>query len=229
MNEIIRGIAREYQWEDYLPQPREVASVDAARLGEYAGRFLVNPDRVLTISQRSGRLWADPTASPGFELFPVSDSEFVRKDAEISYTFVKGPGGTIDKILLKFTEGGSEAPRMSKDAMVPYEQLMAGKLEEAVAGYMKIKKQTPLNPAVQEARLNTLGYSLLQEKKIDTAIAVFKVNVALYPQSSNVYDSLGEAYLAAGDKDQATVNYKKSLELDPKNQNAVNVLKKLQP
>lgn len=119
MNEIIRGIAREYQWEDYLPRPREVVSVDAAKLGEYAGRFLVNPDRVLNVTQQGGRLFAEPTASPKFELFPVSDSEFVRKDVEISYTFVKDPSGSVDKIALKSTEGGSEAPRMAKDALVP--------------------------------------------------------------------------------------------------------------
>ena len=227
MNEIIRGIAREYQWEDYLPQPREVVSVDAAILNEYAGRFLVNPDRVLTVTQQGGRLFAEPTASPRFELFPVSDSEFIRKDIEISYNFVKGPSGSVDKITLKFNEGGSEAPRMSKDALVPYELLMAGKTAEAAEGYKKIKKEKPLNAAVQEARLNDLGYSLLRDKRVAQAIAVFKVNVELYPQSSNVYDSLGEAYLANGDKELAALNYKKSLELDPKNQNAANALKKL--
>ena len=56
-----------------------------------------------------------------------------------------------------------------------------------------------------------------------------KVNVELYPQSSNVYDSLGEAHLANGDKELAAINYKKSLELDPHNQSAANMLKKLQP
>src|SRR5258705_13696894 len=48
MNEIIRSIAREYQWEDYLPQPSEVFSVDSPRLTEYTGSFLGNPDRVIT-------------------------------------------------------------------------------------------------------------------------------------------------------------------------------------
>jgi tetratricopeptide (TPR) repeat protein len=229
MNEIIRGIAREYQWEDYLPQPREVVSVDAARLREYAGRFQVNPDRVLTVTREGGRLFAEPTASPKFELFPVSENEFVRKDAEISYTFAKGASGVVDTIKLKFAEGGSEAPRMPKDAMVPYEQLMAGKLAEAVEGYKKIKKEKPLNAAVQEARLNDLGYSLMRDKRVAEAIAVFKVNVELYPQSSNAYDSLGEAYLANGDKVLAEINYTKSLELDPHNQNAASILKKLQP
>jgi Flp pilus assembly protein TadD len=113
--------------------------------------------------------------------------------------------------------------------MVPYEQLMAGKLNEAVEGYKKIKREKPLNAAVQEARLNDLGYSLLRDGRVAEAIAVFKVNVELYPQSSNVYDSLGEAHLANGDKELASINYKKSLELDPHNQNAANVLKKLQP
>jgi Flp pilus assembly protein TadD len=69
---------------------------------------------------------------------------------------------------------------------------------------------------------------LLQSKKVSEAIAVFKVNVELYPNSANVYDSLGEAYMTAGQKDLAMTNYKKSLELNPKNQNAVNMLKKLE-
>lgn len=229
MNEIIRAVAKEYQWEDYLPQPRVAVAVDVTRLNEYSGRFLINPDRVLTVTQQGGRLFAQSISSPKFELIAVSDSEFVRRDVEISYTFVKGPSGNFDKIMLRFAEGGSEAPRMAKDAVVPYELLTAGRLEEASEGYKKIKKEQPLNAAVQEARLNDLGYSLLRDKRLAEAIAIFKINVELYPQSSNVYDSLGEAYLANGDKERAAVNYKKSLELDPKNQNAINVLKKLQP
>ena len=227
MSEIVRAIAKEYQWEDYLPQPRDIVSVDAVKLGEYTGRFMVNPDRVLTVTQQGGRLFAEPTASPKLELFAVSDNEFIRKDTEISYTFVKGPSGGVDKIVLKFTEGGSEAPRMAKDAFVPYELLRSGRVPEAIEGYKKIKKEKPLNAAVQEPRLNDLGYSLLRENRVAEAIAVFKVNVELYPQSSNVYDSLGEAYLASGDKALAAINYKKALELDPKNQSAADALKKL--
>jgi tetratricopeptide (TPR) repeat protein len=110
---------------------------------------------------------------------------------------------------------------------VPYELLRSGRVPEAIEGYKKIKKEKPLNAAVQEPRLNDLGYSLLRENRVAEAIAVFKVNVELYPQSSNVYDSLGEAYLASGDKELAAINYKKALELDPKNQSAADALKKL--
>ena len=54
------------------------------------------------------------------------------------------------------------------------------------------------------------------------------MNVEAYPQSANAYDSLGESYMDAGDKAQAITNYKKSLQLNPKNANAVSWLKKLE-
>jgi tetratricopeptide (TPR) repeat protein len=54
--------------------------------------------------------------------------------------------------------------------------------------------------ALREAQLNTLGYKLLQQGRSDDAIAVFKLNVDAFPQSGNVYDSLGEAYLRKGDR-----------------------------
>jgi cytochrome c-type biogenesis protein CcmH/NrfG len=56
---------------------------------------------------------------------------------------------------------------------------------------------------------------------------VFQLNVEAYPQSSNVYDSLGEGYMDDGDKPQAIANYQKSLQLNPKNRGAVEMLRKL--
>jgi len=52
-------------------------------------------------------------------------------------------------------------------------------------------------------------------------------NTEAYPQSGNVYDSLGEAYLTDGRRELAIQNYEKSLQLDPKNANAVEKLKEL--
>lgn len=60
------------------------------------------------------------------------------------------------------------------------------------------------------------------------AIEVLKLNVHLYPESANTYDSLAEVYETAGDKALAIKNYKRSLELDPKNTNAEQHLKKLE-
>ena len=105
---------------------------------------------------------------------------------------------------------------------------MTGKVAEAMDGYRKIKKDESDNASINEARLNNLGYSLMRQKKMAEAIAIFKLNVEFYPNAWNTYDSLGEAYMNNGDKELAIANYKKSLTLNPQNSNGVETLKKLE-
>lgn len=229
INEIFRSIAAEYKWDDYLPKPVDVVSVDSKKLDDYVGRFLVNPDRVIKFTRENGKLYGEPTQTPKFELFAISESEFQRSDAEVRYTFLKSADGKVDQIQLRFPGGESKAPRISEGTAIPYELLMDGKFIEAAEAYKKIKRETPNHGVVSEARLNGLGYSLLQEAKVAEAIVILKLNTELYPQSSNVYDSLGEAYLAKGDRESAAANFKKSLELNPRNKNAADMLKKLKP
>ena len=81
---------------------------------------------------------------------------------------------------------------------------------------------------VLENVVNAKGYDLMREKQLKEAIEVFRLNVFAFPRSANAYDSLGEAYLEFGDKKLASENYRKSLELDPENENAREVLKRLQ-
>src|SRR6266849_1977526 len=99
--------------------------------------------------------------------------------------------------------------------------------QAALQRYAELKKSPSAEYKVEERTLNALGYTLLFSGQVQDAITVFKRNVEEYPQSGNVYDSLGEAYMKAGQKELAIRNYEKSLQLDPKNQNAVEMLKKL--
>jgi tetratricopeptide (TPR) repeat protein len=78
-----------------------------------------------------------------------------------------------------------------------------------------------------ENKINVAGYDLLRSGKAQDAIEILKVNVHAYPESWNAYDSLGEAYAVAGQKDLAIQNYQKSLELNAKNENARQALAKL--
>jgi CubicO group peptidase (beta-lactamase class C family) len=81
--------------------------------------------------------------------------------------------------------------------------------------------------AITERQMNSLGYSLLGAKKIREAIEVFKLNVEAYPKSFNVYDSLGEAYMANGDTELAIKNYEISVQMNPENTGGIEALKKL--
>jgi len=62
-----------------------------------------------------------------------------------------------------------------------------------------------------EAEVNTYGYLLMGQGKVDSAIAIFRKNTKDYPKSWNTYDSLAEAYVRKGDKQQAVANYSKAL------------------
>jgi tetratricopeptide (TPR) repeat protein len=96
----------------------------------------------------------------------------------------------------------------------------------ATALYRQMKLRYPAE-FLSENLLNTLGYQQLNAKHIQEAITLFKLNIEMYPNAFNPYDSLGEAYMVQGDRDAAIKNYRKSLELNPNNTNAVTMLKKL--
>ena len=104
----------------------------------------------------------------------------------------------------------------------------AGKgTQAALDMYQRIKAGDVSGYHADEPALNSLGYRLLSEKKVDDAIKVFQLNVQEYPKGWNCYDSLGEGYMNAGKTELAIQNYEKSMELNPQNTNGAEMLKKL--
>ncbi|HJT16207.1 MAG TPA: alpha/beta fold hydrolase [Thermoanaerobaculia bacterium] len=96
----------------------------------------------------------------------------------------------------------------------------------AIAAFREIRAHDPAN-AITPVALNRAGYSLLREGRVDEAVKIFAENVAEFPSDANAYDSLGEAYAAHGDRELALANYRKSLELNPKNDNARAMIERL--
>ena len=101
-------------------------------------------------------------------------------------------------------------------------------MASAVAEYRKLKAENSSTYDFSESELNKLGYQLAGLKRRKDAIEIFKLNVEMFPKSASAYDTLGEAYLADHQKDPALANYKKSVELDPTNTNALLVIKRLE-
>lgn len=89
-----------------------------------------------------------------------------------------------------------------------------GKKDEA----SKLKEEAFVN--AQENDVNTLGYQLLTGGKFDDAIEIFKKNTELYPESWNVWDSLGEGYMNNGETKLAVENYTRALGMAPENQHS---------
>ncbi len=100
--------------------------------------------------------------------------------------------------------------------------------ERAVLLVKQAEQKYPDCELFDEGKMNRLGYQFLYFwGNVDLAIDIFELNVKNHPQSFNTYDSLGEAYMVNGQIENAIKNYEKSLELNPDNTNAVEILKRL--
>ena len=85
-------------------------------------------------------------------------------------------------------------------------------IDAALAEYRDLAEAD--SSATPETLLNDLGYYLLDQSRVDDAIRAFRANIAAYPESANVYDSIGDAYLAGGHRTAARDAYRRATELD---------------
>ncbi len=117
-----------------------------------------------------------------------------------------------------------------------YGRVLVGEGPAAAQSVLEKLKKGPVAYELNEDEFNTLGYDLLgdnnpfhrpEERRVREALNVFKLNIELFPASWNAYDSYGEALLKAGEKEEAIRMYRKSIELNPKNENGKKVLERL--
>jgi len=85
-----------------------------------------------------------------------------------------------------------------------------------------------VDPRRVEAVVNGAGYALLQAERTDAALVVFELNSRLFPEAFNTWDSLGETQMNLGHDAEAIRFYRKSLELNPENTNAVEMIEKIE-
>ncbi len=117
-----------------------------------------------------------------------------------------------------FTSCQSQTKKSIKEAIV---KTSYNDIDGAISYYKKLKKEVPNAYNFEdENELNNLGYQLLNDNRIADAIKILELLADEFPNSFNPYDSLGEAYLLQENSKLAIENYKKSLELNPKNENA---------
>lgn len=96
-------------------------------------------------------------------------------------------------------------------------------LDAAIMRYRELKARYHGRGAydfASDRQLNLAGYRLLDDEQLEDAIALFRLAVEEHPRSANAYDSLAEAYLAAGELERAEILYGKAVELDPGNRHS---------
>lgn len=98
-------------------------------------------------------------------------------------------------------------------------------VDAAEAAYRRYKAARPAR--FTEIETNILGYGLLQSGNVPAALRIFELIAESYPASFNAWDSLAEGHKLAGNRERAIEYYRKSLELNPANDNAVRMLEEL--
>ncbi len=109
-----------------------------------------------------------------------------------------------------------------------YTLLESQGFDRTVALYRQLKEKYPGRTLVREKVLNRIGYEFIYDGRPERSIDVFRLNVEAHPQSADAQDSLAEGYLTLGEKDLALRHYRKALELNPGNKNALEKVKALE-
>jgi CubicO group peptidase (beta-lactamase class C family) len=140
----------------------------------------------------------------------------------------KNPIG-IDDIGVHLLDSTSPLNEIKKPSVVNYlkDSFENDGIEVAANKYWELKKNQAEKFDFGENQLNDLGYFYLAKGELEKAIEVFNLNVKAFPNSSNVFNSYGEALMKNNENDKAIVSYKKSIELNPDNANSIAMLKKL--
>jgi len=232
IREITNGIAREYGWENYLPDVHEVVKLNKARLDDYTGKFTIGSDEYFVIERNQDELFINRFGK--VQLYHTGDGKFVTKfrKGHLQFNNEHSPEVIVEYYfadeLGRFLKDPVFCAKLQPGTKLPSELLEEGKFEEAAELYRKLRKKNPADIYVSENRFNRLGYRYMGKKMFEQALVIFKLNTEFYPGSANCYDSLAEAYMNIGDDKNAVKNYKKSLELNPQNLNAKSMLNKMQ-
>lgn len=129
----------------------------------------------------------------------------------------------VDPAMREILRQATEAPldRRVEAAIVAGDTLGALQLMRAASDDVANRFRSP------EATINALGYRMMNDQRPLQALVVFRLNTTVFPRSSNVWDSYGEALLATGDRDAAIASYRQAVSLDPGNGSSLQALQRL--
>jgi len=192
------------------------------------GRYLFNVNEVLEVYFKEKVLYVKWRGNERISPLRVNDSSFYMKELNEKIVFVSLPKTHIELAPKKEHKNiRYHFKKMSSGEKTPNEYLALNDFNNALKAFIAIQKKDSLNPVIRERQLNKLGYAHLNQKEVDIAIEVFKINTVLYPKSSNTFDSLADAFLKKGDTVNAIDHLKKALVINPENRGSKNTLKKI--
>ena len=199
-------------------------------INKTTGRYLFNSDETIEVYFTENVMYLKWRGGNAIKPLKVDDGIFFVKEMNEKIQFLTDPNNRTDFMVLVPKETTDSITynyrKLDKGEKVAREYIDENLFDKALEAYIQIKANDSLDGALNENEFNKLGYFYMNDKKYDKAKGVFKINIALHPQSSNVYDSYADVMKQSGDTVQAIEYYKKSLEIDSGNRRAKQFVKK---
>lgn len=219
--EVARAVFAEYGWPS-PDAPLVRAHLAAKELGALTGTLVgwhhlegagATPGDGFEIALAGDQLAIHRPFQPPHELVAIAADEVV--DTGDGEHYVVAAGGALIGTPARSDKAPPiTAARVSpEDAMlkIPLVELEAGREVTATFAEKALVRATPAIAAAEEARVNALGYDVMTRGDAAQAVALFKLNVAVFPASANALDSLGDGYVSAGDKANAITAFRAAL------------------
>jgi len=201
-----------------------------AFINKTTGRYLFNSDETIEVYFNENEMYLKWRNGNAIKPLKVDEGIFFVKEMNEKIQFLTNPENDLDFMVLVPKESTDSITynyrRLDKGEKVASEFLDENQFDKALEAYLIIKAKDSLDNSINENIINRKGYQSLNDKDFEKAQGIFKINMALHPQSANVYDSYADALKRSGDTLQAIEYYKKSLEIDSGNRNAKQFVKK---
>lgn len=205
-------------------------SNNEAFIEKTTGRYLYNADELIEVYFDNQVLFLNWRGAEAIEPLKVNDDTFFVKEMnekiqflnnaeDNNYYMVLVPKEKLDTLKYNFR-------KLTDIEKIPSEYINEKEYDKALDAYLTIQINDSLDPSIKEGSFNKLGYQKLRNDNYEEALAIFNINITLYPNSSNVYDSYAEALRKSGDTIQAIVYYKKSIAIDSGNRDAKRFINK---
>ena len=194
-----------------------------------SGRYLYYSDELITVYFSENTLFLEWRGAMAIKPLKIDDNTFFVKEMNEKIQFLSHPENGKDYIVLVPKENEElqyNFRKLEDNEKIASEYLNNNQFDKALDAYLTIQQKDSLDPAINEGDLNSIGYKALRDKNIENALQIFKINMELYPNSSNVYDSYADALKRNGDTLQAISYYKKSIAIDSGNRDAKRFIEK---
>ena len=196
-------------------------------INTFVGKYLFNSNETIDVFFIDDILkitWRGKNLKP----IKVNDSSFYVKEMNEKIIFISKPEMHIELAAKREHKGDKfYFKKLAQDEKTALEYFKNKEYTNALNAYIKIQQNDSLDPVIDLYRLNRMGYKYMRANKIAEAKELFLINIALYPNKSLVYDSLGDAFKKEKDTVKAIEYYNKSLAINPENRNSLTNLKKL--